>query len=139
MTLLDGDGFYLLHLWRLDNQFTLRDYAYCLAIDRGTFVSRTVIGKWFLTTFPFKGSMRKLNKVPIIKFTDNNILCCAEFMYHVKKIPPWCLVFGDEKPLKGGELFNWWGHADPLTGVVEDFVVDSDWRNTYAITLASVG
>jgi hypothetical protein len=78
--------------------------------------------------------MQKLKKVPIDKFTDNNILYSAEFMYHVKQILPWRLVFGDEKPLKGGELFNHWGRAGPLTGTVEDLVVDSDWRNRYAIT-----
>jgi hypothetical protein len=101
-------------------------------------VSRGVISKWFRTTFPFKGSMRKLNKVPIDKFTDNNTLCRAEFTYCVEQIPPWRLVFGDEKPLKGGELFNCWGHADPLTE--EDLVIDSDWRNTYAITgLCQIG
>ena len=47
MTLTDGDGFYLLHLRKLNNRFTLRDYAYCLAIDRGTIVSKTVICRWF--------------------------------------------------------------------------------------------
>jgi hypothetical protein len=103
-------------------------------------VSKAVISKWFLTTFPFKGRMRKLNKVPIDKFTDNNILQWAEFIYHIEQIPPWCIVFGDEKPLKGGELFNRWGCVDPLTGLVEDFVIDSDWRNTYAITgLCQIG
>ncbi len=45
LTLLDGDGFYLLHLQKLNNRFTLRDYAYRLAADRGTFVSKAVIGK----------------------------------------------------------------------------------------------
>ena len=99
MTLSYGDGFYLLHLRRLNNRFTLRNYVYRLATDIGTFVSRAVIGTWFLTNFPFKGIMRKLNKVPIDKFTDNNILCCAEFMYRVEQIRPWRLVFGYEKPL----------------------------------------
>ncbi len=97
-------------------------------------MSKAVISKWFLTTFPFKGRMQKLNKVPIDKFTDNNILRWAEFICCIEQIPPWCIVFGDEKSLKGGELFNCWGRADPLTGLVEDFVVDSDWCNTYAIT-----
>jgi hypothetical protein len=105
MTLSDGDGFYLLRLWRLNNRFTLHDYAYCLAIDRGTFVSRAVIGKWFLATFPFKGSMRKLNKVPINKFTNNNILRWAEFMYCVKQIPPWHLVFGDVKQVLNADKY----------------------------------
>ncbi len=74
--------------------------------------------------------MRKLNKVPIDKFTNYNILRWAEFIYCIEQIPPWCIVFGGEKPLKGGELFNRWGRADPLTGLVEDFVVDLDWHNT---------
>ena len=134
MTLSDGDCFYLLHLRKLNNRFTLRDYAYRLAVDRGTIVSRSVICKWFRTAFPFKGSMRKLNKVPMDKFTDNNFLRWAEFTWRVKQIPTCHLVFGDEKPLKGDELFTRWGRADPLTGIVEDIVVDSDWRNTYAIT-----
>ena len=51
-------------------------------------MSRVVIGKWFLATFPFKGSMQKLNKVPMDKFTDNNFLCWAECMYRVEHIPP---------------------------------------------------
>ena len=122
IALSDEDGFYLFHLWKLNNQLMLCNYAYHLAIDRGTFVSRAVICKWFRSTFSFKGSMRRLNKVP------------TEFMYCVGQVPLWHLVFGDEKPLKGGELFNWWGRADPLTGIVEDFVVDSDGRNMYAIT-----
>ena len=55
-------------------------------------------------------------------------------MYRVEQVPQWRLVFGDEKSLKGADLFNRSGRADPLTGLVEDFVIDSDWRNTYAIT-----
>ncbi len=104
LTLLDEDGSYLLHLQKLNNRFTLRDYAHRLAADRGTFVSNLVIGKWFLATFPFKGRLKKLNQIPINKFTDNNILQWAEFIYRVGQIPPWCIVFGDEKPLKSGEL-----------------------------------
>ena len=134
LTLLDGGGFYLFHLWKLNNWFTLRDYAYCLVADRGTFVSKAVIGKWFLTTFPFKGRLKKLNQIPIDKFTDNNILRWVEFIDCLGQIPPWFILFRDEKPPKGGELFNCRGHANPLTGLVEDFVIDSDWHNTYAIT-----
>ncbi len=98
-------------------------------------MSRSGICKWFRTAFPFKGSMWKLNKVPMDKFTDNNFLCWAEFMWRVKQIPTCRLVFGDEKPLKGDELlFTRWGRADPLTGIVEDIVIDFDWQNTYTIT-----
>ena len=90
LALTDEDGFYLLHLWKLNNPFTLQDYAIHLAANRGTFVSRAAIGKWSHTTFPFKGSMRKLNRIPNDKFTDNNILCWAEYVYRVQQVPPWC-------------------------------------------------
>ena len=34
----------------------------------------------------------------------------------------------------GGELFNRRGRADPMTGELEDLVIDSDWKNKYNIT-----
>ncbi len=74
LTLTEGDGFHLLHLRKLNNCFTLQEYLVRLAADQGTFVSQTVISKWFRTTFPFKESMWKLNKILIDKFSDNNIL-----------------------------------------------------------------
>jgi hypothetical protein len=43
------------------------------------------------------------------------------------------IKFGDEKHLKGSELYNRNGRADPLTGKVEDTIVGSDFRNTYTI------
>ena len=79
-------------------------------------MSRAVITKLFHTTLPFKGSKQKLDKVPIDKFTDNKILRRSEFMYHVEQIPLWRLVFGDEKPLKGGKVFNHWGCVDHVFG-----------------------
>jgi hypothetical protein len=74
---------------------------------------------------------RWINLRTIISFVG-----LAEFTWHIKQIPTCRLVFGDKKPLKGDELFTrWrWGRADPLTGIVEDIVIDSDWQNTYAIT-----
>jgi hypothetical protein len=67
LTLSFEDGFYLLHLRKLNNRFTLKDYVAHLAADLGTFVSQPVISRWFLTTFPFKGSIWKLNRIPIDK------------------------------------------------------------------------
>jgi len=46
------------------------------------------------------------------------------------------MVFGvlRQEAIEGGELFNHIGRADPMTGLLEDLVEDSDWRNTYNIT-----
>ena len=134
LTLSVDDCLHLLALRRMNNRLTLRDYQYRLFVDRGTIVSKTVISDWFLKSGPFRGSLRKLNKVPIDKFTNDNIINRMEYLYRISQVHPWRMVFGDEKPLKGGELFNRWGRADPMTGELEDLVVDSDWRNTYNIT-----
>ena len=134
MTLSYDDGLYLLFLRSVNNCLKLREYTFRLAMDRGTIVSYSVVSRWFTTAFPFKGGMRKLNKDPIDKFTDNNTLRRMVYLLRASQVPTDRFVFGDEKPLKGGDLFNRVGRADPITGLIEDFVVDSDWRNTYSIT-----
>jgi len=72
--------------------------------------------------------------VPIDKFSKDNIINRMEFLLRISQVHPWRMVFGDKKPLKGGALFNRRGPADPMTGELEDLVVDSDWRNKYNIT-----
>ena len=46
---------------------------------------------------------------------------------------PHRIKFGDEKPLKGADLFNGKARKDPFTGLVPPTIVDSDFRNTYNI------
>ena len=57
LTLSVGDCLHLLALRRINNRYTLRDYAYRLFVDRGTVVSKTVISDWFLKAGPFRGSL----------------------------------------------------------------------------------
>ena len=59
----DEDGMYLLALCQQNNKRTLQDYCIWLIEDRGVFVSPSVICKWFLNSFPFRGSLGKLNQV----------------------------------------------------------------------------
>ena len=47
------------------------------------------------------------------------------------QVDPYKLKFGDKKPLKGQDLFNCRGHADPFGGEREPIYVDLDFRNTY--------
>lgn len=98
-------------------------------------MSWDTISQWFCTAFPLRGSMKKLNKIPIDKFTGDIIICRTEFIFRFDQVPPWSLVFGDKTPLKVGDLFNRRVCADPLTGLIKDFVVELDWRNTFVITI----
>ena len=51
----------------------------------------------------------------------------------IRQVDPYWLKFGGEKPLKGQDLFNPWGCADPFSGKRELIYVDSDFRNTFNI------
>jgi hypothetical protein len=87
-----------------------------MIIDQGVFVSPSVFCKWFNHMFLCKGNLGKLNQVPIDKFTPENIVKTVEYWDFITQVDPFWLKFGDEKPLKGEDLFNWNGHADHLNG-----------------------
>ena len=132
-TILEEDGLLLLALRKENNRRTLRDYCIRLIMDCGVFVSPSVIGKWFNHSFSCKGTMGKLNQVPIDKFTPENVLRMIKHWDFIVRIDPFCLKFGDEKPLKGEDLFNRKGRANPLNGEREPIIVASDFRNTYNV------
>jgi hypothetical protein len=80
-----------------------------------------------------QGNLGKLNQVPIDKFTPENVLKVIEHWDFIGRVDPFRLKFGNEKPLKGEDLFNWKGRADPLNGEREPIIVDSDFWNTHNI------
>jgi hypothetical protein len=49
-------------------------------------------------------------------------------------VNPSKLKFGDEKHLKGGELYTTCGRQCPFTGAVPSIMVASDFWNTYSLT-----
>ena len=52
----------------------------------------------------------------------------------MKHFTPGRVKFGDEKSLKGSEIFARMNRAHPVTGIVPANVATSDFRNTYSIT-----
>jgi hypothetical protein len=100
----------------------------------GTTVHESVISRWFHTRYSFKASFRKPNLVPIDKFKPANVQRAFDFVETIRQTNPLRLKFGDEKHLKGAELFTRHGRRDPLTGEIPEVVTDSDFRNTYNIT-----
>ena len=108
-------------------------YIAALFLVSGTIVSSSFISSFFRKVGPFAGSFRKLPTVPVDKFRPANIQSYADYLDFVSVIPPHLLHFGDEKSLKGTEIFNRRGRADPETGAVDEVVVPPYFRNTYCI------
>jgi hypothetical protein len=111
----------------------LEDYRRRLFQITGTVASTTVICNWFLYGFGIKGKMVATSTVPIDKFSDKNIERTVEFVNYIRRLNPSRVKFGDEKHLKGKEMFDRKVRKCPVTGKVEEVVVDSDFRNTYNI------
>jgi len=120
----------------------LRDENPCRLLDgysrelyryTGTVASESLICDWFLHRFPCSGGLRKTSMVPIDKFSQDNIQRTHDFVEMIRQVSPERVKFGDEKHLKGSELFTRLVRRCPITGVKEDIVVDSDFRNTYSI------
>ena len=123
----------LLHLRRVQPNRPLRSYRRDLFIITGTVASESLISKFFLHNFKHRGILTKSSHVPIDKYKPDNILRAYEYKAYIQGIDPRRIKFGDEKHLKGKEIFNRKNRRDPETGMVENITVSSDFRNTYTI------
>ena len=63
---------------------------------------------------------------PYDKFRPGNIEKTWEYLEHISKISPERLKYGDEKSLKGKEIFNKLARRDVLTGLVPQTKTDPD-------------
>ena len=129
----DIDVQVLFELRREQPNRTLRSYRQNLIERTGTEASESLISKFFLHNFEHSGKLVKSSHVPIDKFKPDNILRALEYKEIIQKMDPRRLKFGDEKHLKGKEIFNRKNRRDPVTGMVENTIVTSDFRNTYTI------
>ena len=112
---------------------TRRSYVNRLRDITGTIVSESVISRFFLNAFPIRGSLRKPDMIPRDKFKPDNVMKWFEYAAMIKEIDPRRLKFGDEKLLKGAEVYCRKGRRNVLTGETPTFMVNGDFRNTYSI------
>ena len=125
---------FLLYLRKQNNKRTLLDYTKNLYYFYNIYVSPSTINRWFLQRFHKRGGCRVTGMVAVDKYRPKNILNYGEYVSFITNLPTQLrLIFIDEKSLKGSELYNRKGRACPLTGIVEDTIVSSDFRNTYCI------
>ena len=128
------DKFVLVRLLEMEPSRCLKSYQRELYNTTGKLVSKATISRCFKQDFPFKATLRCPNQIPIDKFRPENLEQARQFINFVAAADVTRLKFGDEKQLKGAEIFNRKVRAHPLTGAVAPVVTNSDFRNTYSIT-----
>ena len=69
--------------------------------------------------------------IPVDKYRPKNIKTYEEYLKYVADLPACKLKFGDEKSIKGSELWSRKARPDPFTGRSDGQPVPSDFRNTY--------
>ena len=87
---------------------------YCLT---GTIVSTSTVSRWFNNYFPISGGFRKPNLVPIDKFKEKNFMRAQDYLEALAVIAPHKLRFGDEKQIKGAEVYCRRTRRNVLTGM----------------------
>ena len=134
LSLSEHDKRVLIRLLEKDCFQSLQSYRRKLYKRTGTDVSESTISWFFLKGFPIKANLCKPDMIPKDKFKPENVDRYFEFCQWIRRIPVKRLKFGDEKLLKGAEVFNRKGRKHPVTGKKPEREVDPDFRNTYSIT-----
>jgi hypothetical protein len=118
-----------------------KDYAARLYETYGRHVSPQFISDWFKKGFPYKGSFRKPNLIPLDKFRPENIVRYLEYRAKIEQLFDHSKYhFCDEKHLVNKDVYSKRARADPLTGYMDCVYVSGDFRATYnllAITSAN--
>ncbi|KAL7546455.1 hypothetical protein ACHAWF_009789 [Thalassiosira exigua] len=133
---IDEQYSFVIHLLYHDEPSrTLSNYAQWLEYITGTAVCESTVSLFFKEAFPYSGNLCQPNIVPYDKFRPSNLAKATEYLVYVAFVDPRHIKFGDEKLLKGRELFNRRPRRNLLTGVVPPVLAPPDFRNTtYAIT-----
>ena len=95
----------LMYLYFEEPSRTNASYVEGLYQATGTKVSRLTVSRWFNSFFPISGKFRKPNLVPIDKFKPLNMIKAEEYISVLSCIAPDRLRFGDEKLIKGAEVY----------------------------------
>ena len=132
-TINSYDSFALLSLMNTNPRRSLGDYQKRLFEWTGTIVSESTISRFFKDGFDIKGNFMKPDLIPIDKFRPENIADAEEFLRFMIRQDMRKVKFGDEKHLRGAELFCKTTRRNVLTGVVAPVLTTSDFRNTHTI------
>lgn len=115
-TFSEFDHYVLLFLYLEEPSRTNASYVERLYSITGTVTSKSVVSRWFNHFFPISGKFRKPNLVPVDKFKPQNYWKAQEYLEAISLISPNRLRFGDEKLIKGAEVYCRRTRRNILTG-----------------------
>ena len=132
-TLDEIDAYVILLLYMEEPSRGLHKYALWLEYFTGTRVSTSVLSRFFNDAFPYGGGLYRPNLIPYDKFRPENCIRAIDYFEILAKINPYRIKFGDEKSLKGREVFNRKVRRNPLTGEIPPIPTNPDFTNTYSL------
>ena len=133
-SLSNEDMFVIYQLYLDEPSRTRSSYVDWLHYFTGTVVSEMTISRFFNDALLHNGGFRRPNLVPFDKYRPDNYLKMLDYLEIIERIDPSRIKFGDEKHLKGQDLYNRKVRRDPITGVIPPTFTNGDFRNTYAVT-----
>jgi hypothetical protein len=116
---------------------TLKMYQTFLFQVNETTVHESVISRWFLARYSFKGNLRKLNVMRVNMIRAGNVQRAYDCIDSIRQTNLFRLQFGIKKHLECAELFTrtrYGRQDDPITGEVPVVITDCNLRNTHCIT-----
>ena len=123
----------LVMLMNEDSRQSLADYANILNQTTVAIVSQSTISRFFNHDFDIRGNFMKWNLIPMDKFRPENIVNAEEFLRFILKQDMRRVKFGDEKHLRGSELYCKETQWNVITGEDAPVLTNSDFRNTHTI------
>lgn len=133
LSLDEFDVFVILMLYNKDPSRSNKQYVVELYKHTGTLVHETTIGRFFNHGFEIKGSKCTANNIPYDKFRPENLERAIEYLMVLSMFDRTRIKYGDEKHLKGSELYCRKTRRNVLTGQVPPIMTHPDFRNTYSI------
>lgn len=128
------DAWVILNLYLEEPSRGLPSYVALLKELVGTVVSRSTVSRFFKEAFPYSATFHRPNLIPMDKFRPENCMRAIEYLHVIARVDPYRLKFGDEKSLKGKEVFNRKVRRNPLTGEIPPLVTTPDFTNSYSLT-----
>lgn len=133
ISMSDVDKFIVLALYHDDPSRSCGSYQMNLYMATGTWVHETTISRFFNHGFEIKGSLCKPNLIPYDKFRPDNLERALDYLLAMAQHDRSKLKFGDEKHIKGEEMWCRYTRRNVFTGLVPPVLTASDFRNTYSI------
>ena len=112
------DAFIILQLYLDDPSRSLSSYVRWLQRLVGIEVSESTLSRFFKEAFPYSATLHRPNLVPYDKFRPENCMKAIDYLHVIARIDPLWIKFGDEKSLKGREIFNRKVQRNPMNGMV---------------------